>query len=337
MSLDCKLAPKHPPEIHIFSYLSSRHNSKINRTKMERTPLKSTSNANALSSAKKAVAGAKRELERVEAVLDALVGTNESSKLGTGPDPSICKRSAWPPDVEDKENSSSRCNEQKSNGFAKRGNLAFDVDKIKTITPKKARHLGSDMNSFARAIKGMSSNGGRKLNISRKSDGKGSDAKSPTIGQTEKVKLGKEVNDEEDVVFEVKARPYCFCPNDTDQDTFDGSSHAWTRSDAGTLRIYRHKITGKTRLVQRNRIGTVKLNVAIRDGMFCLEKIQMVVQRKLRKPVEMSHVQFLAVADKERGVEYFRLKTSSVKVDILFQQLKDMGAEVKRGTEFEAN
>ena len=87
----------------------------------------------------------------------------------------------------------------------------------------------------------------------------------------------------------------------------DGSV-AWTKSDVGTLRIYLHKATGKTRLVQRNRAGTVKLNVAIANGMYCLEKVRVVVRRKVRKPKVVEVIQFYAVADEERGVECFMLK-----------------------------
>ena len=108
----------------------------------------------------------------------------------------------------------------------------------------------------------------------------------------------------------------------------DGSV-AWIKSDVGTLRIYLRKATGKTRLVQRNRAGTVKLNVAIANGMYCLDKVRVAVRRKVRKPKVVEVIQFYAVADDERGVECFMLKVKPEKLDILYEKLKEMGAEIK--------
>ena len=39
------------------------------------------------------------------------------------------------------------------------------------------------------------------------------------------------------------------------------------------------------------------------------------------------------VADEERGVEFFMLKVKPEKLDILYEKLKEMGAEVKVRTE----
>ena len=59
----------------------------------------------------------------------------------------------------------------------------------------------------------------------------------------------------------------------------------------------------------------------------------MAVQRKVRKPKMVEVIQFYAVADEERGVELFMLKVKPEKLDILYEKLKEMGAEVKVRTE----
>ena len=83
------------------------------------------------------------------------------------------------------------------------------------------------MDGFTWATKEMNTNGGRTPTKHRKHEGKGSGIKSPTYGLLEKVKVGKEVNNEEDVVVEVKAKPFCLCLCDTEQETLDGFTYEW--------------------------------------------------------------------------------------------------------------
>ena len=143
----------------------------------------------------------------------------------------------------------------------------------------------------------------------------------------EKVKVCKEVNNEQDVVFEVKTKPIYTCSYDTEQGRLmvslaSGPSKMLALS--GFLPPHGHWAD-----IQRNRIGTVKLNVAIANGMYCLEKVRVVVRRKVRKPKVVEVIQFYAVADEERGVECFMLKVKPEKLDILYEKLKEMGAEIK--------
>ena len=51
--------------------------------------------------------------------------------------------------------------------------------------------------------------------------------------------------------------------------------------------------------------------------------------RKVCRPNEVDLIHFSAVADDERGVECFRLKVKPDKLDILYDKLKEMDAEVK--------
>lgn len=95
--------------------------------------------------------------------------------------------------------------------------------------------------------------------------------------------VGKEVNTEEDIVFEVKAKP--FRVPITSENSCD-----WTSSMPGKLKLYRHKKTQTTRLVQRNVIGTVKLNLAISGNVFDLERVFTDVKKKGRKAKRVASV-----------------------------------------------
>lgn len=152
---------------------------------------------------------------------------------------------------------------------------------------------------------------------------------STVAGTLDLVKICKEVNTEEDVVFETKTTPWrtqLRCDDDAEQQTFrDG----WIKSAPGSLKLYRHKTTGKTRLVQRNRIGTVKLNLPVGEGMKDLEKVTKQLKKHGRKAKEVAYVRFIAQADEEAGLEMFLLKVKPEKLEMLFYLLKGMGAEVK--------
>ena len=82
--------------------------------------------------------------------------------------------------------------------------------------------------------------------------------------------IGKEVNNKENIVLEMKAKPYLFPlrSQEIEQDMPN-----WIPSMKGTLKVYHHKVNGKTRLVWRNVIGNVKVNLAIKGSYFsCLQK-----------------------------------------------------------------
>jgi len=155
---------------------------------------------------------------------------------------------------------------------------------------------------------------------------KGSGTKSPAVGVMERVKIGKEVNTEEDILFEVRAKPFRLSTCVKEQPSFEGTTHVWTKSSAGSLKLYRHKTTRKTRLVQRNAIGTVKLNVAIVEGINCLDKVRVEAKRKGCKPKDVAYVRFFAVADEDTGLECFLLKVKPENLDPLYTKLKEMGA-----------
>ena len=72
----------------------------------------------------------------------------------------------------------------------------------------------------------------------------------------------------------------------------------------------------------------MELDVVIADKMFCLEKVRVAVQRKVRKPKMVEVIKFYAVTDEERGVDFFMLKVKPEKPDILYEELKEMGAIV---------
>jgi hypothetical protein len=137
-------------------------------------------------------------------------------------------------------------------------------------------------------------------------------------------RVAEEVNTEEEIVFKLSARPFRL------HSTGD-SGLSWIRSDKGSLKIYRHKTTGKTRLVQRNPVGTVKLNVAIKNGIQCLERVQVPVRtrRKARKAKVAEVLQFFVVAEAGSGVECFLLKVHPHNLGLLYEKLIEAGAEPK--------
>ena len=142
--------------------------------------------------------------------------------------------------------------------------------------------------------------------------------------------IGKEVNKEEDIVLEMKAKPYRLPLRS--QEIEQVMPH-WIPSMKGTLKLYRHKTNGKTRLVQRNVIGTVKVNLAIKGGYVSdLQKSVRVVKKKKTKmgvSKEVASVSFYAIENLATGWERFVFKVSVKDVDHLYCQLKEMIAENK--------
>ena len=118
------------------------------------------------------------------------------------------------PNTNSKENCSSSSKQLTSTGVTKQDSLFFNFDKLNTaaITPNKTklpniRNLASKMDGFTRSTNEMNHNARRTPTKDHKNEGKGSGIKSPTYGLLEKVRVGKE----EDVVFDVKAKPLFHC------------------------------------------------------------------------------------------------------------------------------
>ena len=138
--------------------------------------------------------------------------------------------------------------------------------------------------------------------------------------------IGKEVNNEENIVLEMKSKPYRLPLRSQENELV--LPH-WIPSMKGTLKLYRHKANGKTRLVQRNVIGTVKVNLAIKGGyVYDLQKNVRVV-KKMGVSKEVASVSFYAIENLATGWERFMFKVSVKDVDNLYCQLKEMIAENK--------
>ena len=105
------------------------------------------------------------------------------------------------------------------------------------------------------------------------------------------------------------------------------ASAGWVKT-GGSLRFYTHKITGATLLVLRDTNGLVQLSVRI-DSIVCLEKRLILALSKDHKATRAAYVRFVAIADERLGLECFVLKVRAHELDVLFEQLKAMGAGVK--------
>ena len=128
--------------------------------------------------------------------------------------------------------------------------------------------------------------------------------------------LGKEVNKDEDVLYECTVKPYRDSLGDF------SNSHGWLTSAKGVLKLYRHLTTGNTRLVQRNAIGTVKLNLAISsESVWGLQRTEKVVTRFGRSK-EVTYVSFFAL--EEGGWSRIALKVGKGDANNLFERLKEM-------------
>ena len=112
--------------------------------------------------------------------------------------------------------------------------------------------------------------------------------------------LGKEENTEEDLLLEVRCKYYRFKKGD-----------GWKDRGVGILKCYRHKTQGSCRIVMRNSIGKVGLNVAVGKGME-FEKIG----------GKQSSVKFIAMD--EEGVGQIMLKTRPENLDKFHSTLSSM-------------
>lgn len=139
--------------------------------------------------------------------------------------------------------------------------------------------------------------------------------------------IGKEVNNDENIVLEMKAKPYRLPLRSQE---IEQVMPRWIPSMKGTLKLYRHKTNGRTRLVQRNVIGTVKVNLAIKGGyVYDLQKNVRVAKMKMGVSKEVASVSFYAIENLATGWERFVFKVSVKDVDNLYFQLKEMIAQGK--------
>ena len=84
---------------------------------------------------------------------------------------------------------------------------------------------------------------------------------------------------------------------------------------------------------RRNKI--FKLNVAIRDGMIGVKKLKFPMKRRKLAAVGRVNVdvlRFPAVADEQKGPEWFMTKAKAEKLNALYDTLKELGAEAKTET-----
>ena len=128
----------------------------------------------------------------------------------------------------------------------------------------------------------------------------------PDDGKVEKVE--QENNADEEILYEVRAK-HLKCAND-----------GWKKFGAGVLRLYRHKVTSKQRMVKRNEIGKVQFNVGVSKGM----KFEKVLKKT--KKGEAAYVKFFAVEDASKGPENFMLQVKPDCLDTLHQVLESMVA-----------
>lgn len=128
----------------------------------------------------------------------------------------------------------------------------------------------------------------------------------PDDGKVEKIEA--EENTEEEILYEVRAKHIKFVDS------------SWKKYGAGVLRLYKHKATGKHRMVIRNEIGKVQFNVGVSKGM-TFEKII-----KNTKKGKACFVKFVAVEDVSKGLESFMLQVKPDAVDKLHETLEGMVA-----------
>lgn len=128
----------------------------------------------------------------------------------------------------------------------------------------------------------------------------------PDDGKVDKVE--QEENADEEVLHEVRAKHIKF------------ENKAWKKYGTGVLRLYRHRVTSKHRMVIRNEIGKVQFNVGVSKGM----KFEKVI--KDTKKGKVAYVKFFAVEDASKGMENFMLQVKPEAVDKLHKTLEGMVA-----------
>ena len=90
---------------------------------------------------------------------------------------------------------------------------------------------------------------------------------SDAMPKEDPTQLGKEENTEEDLLLEIRTKYYRFKKGD-----------GWKDRGVGILKCMKHKTSGACRIVMRNSIGKVGLNVAVGKGME-FEKVRLEKER----------------------------------------------------------
>lgn len=143
--------------------------------------------------------------------------------------------------------------------------------------------------------------------------------------QSPMVPAAPENNTDEIILLEVRAKPFKFSVGSV----ATGDSRTWVFTRPGTVKLYRDKVTGHTRIMHRiESTGVVKLNLGVRGNMVNMEKVL------LPKKIGFKHfgsVTFFAFeSELGRMVQYrYMLKVQADMLDTLFEKLIEMGATVK--------
>mmetsp|Transcript_3553 Transcript_3553/g.7768 ORF Transcript_3553/g.7768 Transcript_3553/m.7768 type:complete len:453 (-) Transcript_3553:133-1491(-) len=126
----------------------------------------------------------------------------------------------------------------------------------------------------------------------------------PDDGEVEKIEA--EENTEEEVLHEVRAK------------NMKMEKGQWKKFGAGVLRLYRHKVNSKCRIVIRNGIGKVQFNVGVSKGM----EFEKVIKQSKKGPA--TYVKFFAIEDASKGMEVFMLQVKPDCLDKLHEKLEGM-------------
>ena len=123
-----------------------------------------------------------------------------------------------------------------------------------------------------------------------------------------KIEVEKEKNSDEDILYEVKAKPMKLKK--------DGSG--WQKYGAGKCRLYKHKTTNKHRLVLRNEIGKPLFNVALSSQMTFTKEV------KQGKKGKLAYIKFMGVEDASEGPRPMMLQVDPKDVDEFHSKLEGM-------------
>jgi hypothetical protein len=123
-----------------------------------------------------------------------------------------------------------------------------------------------------------------------------------------KLEVGQEENKDEETLYEVRARLIKL---------IDGT---WNKSCTGPCRLYRNTLTDKKRMVLRNDVGKVMLNVSVGKGMPFKK-----VSQKTKKG-EVWHVSFIAVEEEGEGAKQIMLNVKKEDIDKFHEKLESMAA-----------
>lgn len=126
----------------------------------------------------------------------------------------------------------------------------------------------------------------------------------PDDGKIDKIE--HEENADEETLHEVRAKRMTL------------ENNQWKKYGTGVLRLYRHKVSSKHRMVIRNEIGKVQFNVGVSKGM----KFEKVV--KDSKKGKVAYIKFVAVEDVSKGMESFMLQVKPDCVDDLHKILNEI-------------